>query len=69
MIGLLGTQYRLIAEMKYKDKLSLEKIGFNLNMDKSTVSRTRERIVEDISKLLKIIKRCNKIATKPQGIY
>lgn len=54
IIGILGTQYRLIAEMKYKDKLSLEKIGLNLNMDKSTVSRTRERIVEDVSKLLNL---------------
>ncbi|AAO36632.1 phage protein (plasmid) [Clostridium tetani] len=54
IIGLLGTQYRLIAEMKYKDKLSLEKIGFNLNMDKSTVSRVRVKIVEDISKVLNL---------------
>ncbi|WP_243446793.1 hypothetical protein [Clostridium botulinum] len=51
-IELLDTQHRLIAEMKYKDKLSLEKIGFKLNMDKSTVSRSRERIVKYINKIV-----------------
>ncbi|AWZ49805.1 hypothetical protein C3495_05800 [Clostridiaceae bacterium 14S0207] len=53
-IGLLDTQYRLIADMKYKDQLSLEKIGLKLNMDKSTVSRTRERIVKDVSKVVNL---------------
>lgn len=54
VISLLDTQYRLIAEMKYKDKLSLEKIGLKLNMDKSTVSRARKRIIEDIWKVFNL---------------
>ncbi|KEI16850.1 hypothetical protein G8S49_01410 [Clostridium botulinum C] len=52
IVGLLDTQYKLIAEMKYKDESSLEKIGLKLNMDKSTVSRMRVKIVEEISKVL-----------------
>lgn len=51
IIGRLGTEYRLLVEMKYRDCLSLEKIGDKLCMAKSTVSRNRERIVEDISKI------------------
>ncbi|WP_097025687.1 hypothetical protein [Clostridium peptidivorans] len=52
IIKLLGSKYKLIAEMKYKDELSLDQIGNRLHMDKSTVSRNRERIVMDVSKLI-----------------
>lgn len=54
VIGLLETKYKLIAEMKYKDGLSLEQIGIKLHMDKSTVSRNRERIVEEVIKLINL---------------
>lgn len=52
IIGLLGTEYRLLAELKYRDCLSLEQIGEKLCMAKSTVSRNRVKIVEDVSKML-----------------
>jgi len=54
VVGLLDTQCRLITEMKYKDKLSLEEIGLKLNMDKSSISRLRERIVRDINKVINL---------------
>lgn len=52
IMRLLGSKYKLIAEMKYKEELSLDQIGNKLHMDKSTVSRNRERIVMDVSKLI-----------------
>lgn len=39
----MDTEYRLIAEMKYKEKLSLEKIGEKLCIDKSNVKRKKIR--------------------------
>ncbi|MFD3157336.1 hypothetical protein ACFIJ5_10815 [Haloimpatiens sp. FM7330] len=43
-IELLDTEYRLLGEKKYKDKLSLERIGLKLSMDKSKVSRNSSKV-------------------------
>ncbi|MBY6950330.1 hypothetical protein [Clostridium botulinum] len=48
----METEYRLIAEMKYKEKLGLEKIGERLHIDKSTVKRKKDKIVRDASKFI-----------------
>lgn len=48
----MATEYRLIAEMKYKEKLGLEKIGERLHIDKSTVKRKKDKIVKDASKFI-----------------
>ncbi|WP_243238903.1 hypothetical protein [Clostridium botulinum] len=48
----MDTEYRLIAEMKYKEKLSLEKIGERLCIDKSNVKRKKDKIVKDASKFI-----------------
>ena len=48
----MGTEYKLIAEMKYKEKLGLEKIGERLHIDKSTVKRKKDKIVKDVSKFI-----------------
>ncbi len=45
-------EYRIIAEMKYKNKLGLEKIGERLHVDKSTVKRKKDKIVKDASKFI-----------------
>ncbi|NEZ47948.1 hypothetical protein FDF74_12225 [Clostridium niameyense] len=48
----MATEYKLIAEMKYKEKLGLEKIGERLHIDKSTVKRKKDKIVKDASKFI-----------------
>ncbi|NFC27850.1 hypothetical protein EXM98_04150 [Clostridium botulinum] len=48
----METEYRLIAEMKYKEKLSLERIGERLCIDKSNVKRKKDKIVRDTSKFI-----------------
>jgi hypothetical protein len=61
----MDTEYRIIAEMKYKEKLGLEKIGERLHIDKSTVKRKKDKIVRDASRLYKSVQQnCNKVATK-----
>ncbi len=48
----MATEYKLIAEMKYKEKLSLERIGERVCIDKSNVKRKKDKIVRDASKFI-----------------
>lgn len=53
-INLLQPQYRRLIELKYRDGVSLERIGNELHMEKSTASDWRDRVVKDIAKVLDI---------------